>query len=30
MDRDEIRDLIEGIIAWTGLIVVCFMLFVIF
>ena len=23
MDRDEIRDIIEGIIAWAGLIAVC-------
>lgn len=30
MDRDEIRDIIEGIIAWMGLFAVCFMLFVIF
>ena len=28
MDRDEIRDIIEGIIAWAGLFAVCFMLFV--
>ena len=30
MDRDEIRDIIEGINAWAGLFAVCFMLFVIF
>lgn len=29
MDRDEIRDIIEGVIAWLGLFAAVFMAFVI-
>lgn len=30
MDRDDLMEIIGGIIAWAGLFAVCFMLFVIF